>query len=62
MPENGEGKSICQLGQIRWAWAQNTGMPHGLPMLSHPELRNRHTCWHMQVRALQPNIFTIGPP
>lgn len=59
MPENGEGRSS---GNVRTtaktgASAQNTGMFNGLLMLSHPELGNRHTCWHMQVRALQPNIL-----
>lgn len=62
MPENGEGRSGCNVRTTAklGASAQTTGMSYGLLMLSHPELGNRHTCWHMQVRALQPNILYYG--
>ena len=52
VPENGEGRSVYRVRVDAMVHEHKIQDCIGLPMSSHPGLRNLQTCWHMQVRAL----------
>lgn len=55
-----KGEVAEKLGQLQKnASAQNTGLKW-ITTLSHPKLRNLHTCWHMQRSGVQPNNLLSG--
>ena len=60
VPENGEGRSSRNVRTTAKMHLHKTQISIGLPMLSHPELRNLDICWHMQRSGVQPRFYYLG--